>query len=418
MSIDIIPQVSTLKESATLAINQQAKTLRQQGQPVCHFGFGQSPFPVPDILQTALQEHADKKAYLPTQGLPELCSAISQFCQTHFDYNINPEQVFVGPGSKELLFQLLFLLEGDAFIPAPSWVSYGPQAKLLNKPVHYIQTQFKQRYCLQADEFEHALKNSNSPQNILILNSPNNPTGQIYSESNLKELAKVCKKYNVIVISDEIYSLTEYAGNSHQSITYYYPEKTIITNGLSKAFAAGGYRLGFTIIPTTMPKLHSALKIMISETYSAVSSPIQYAATILYNNSQQLTGHLKKCNSILRFISDYVSTRLKTIDINCWPGQGAFYLAANFNSYKEKLAKVNIHTSMDLCDHLLKHSHVACLPGCEFYLPKTELVLRLAIVDFDGEKLLKQLEHQEISAGLFPEIVAGCDRLEHFFNSL
>ena len=117
------PLVLSLKESATLAINLKALKLRRSGVDIVHFGFGQSPFPVPELLQEALRENADKKEYLPTQGLPELDEAVAAFYRSEFGYDFNPRNVCVGLGSKELIFQIIYLMEGPLLVPVPSWVS-------------------------------------------------------------------------------------------------------------------------------------------------------------------------------------------------------------------------------------------------------------------------------------------------------
>jgi aspartate/methionine/tyrosine aminotransferase len=212
------PQVNQVKESATLAINNQVKKLRAQGKDVCHFGFGQASFEIHDLIQASLKDHAAEKSYLPGQGLDKLRVAIAQFYQKKFNFNYSADDVLIGPGSKELLFQLLYMLEGPLIVPSASWVSYIPQAVLLKKD-HYIADTFeKHNYCLQAEDLIKVCQNINAInqdkniQKILIINSPNNPTGAIYNKNNLEKLAIVCQEYNVIVISDEIYAGINFTG--------------------------------------------------------------------------------------------------------------------------------------------------------------------------------------------------------------
>lgn len=147
------PLVLSLKESATLAINLKALKLRQQGENIVHFGFGQSPFPVPEIIQEALRNNADKKDYLPTQGLPELCEAVATFYREQFGYDFKPHEVCIGPGSKELIFQIFYLMEGPLLVPVPSWVSYGPQAALRGKEIIPIQTSRENNYRITPDSW-------------------------------------------------------------------------------------------------------------------------------------------------------------------------------------------------------------------------------------------------------------------------
>ena len=210
MRPSINPHVLNLKASATLAINQRVMRWRTNGEEVYHFGFGQSPFPVPKPIQAALIEHADKNSYLPTRGLPELCEAIAVFYDEQCGCSLSPDQVVVGPGSKELIFQVLYLLQGPLLIPAPSWVSYGPQATLRGKEIVTIETRRKLGYRLQADELDQACRASVDSQKILIFNNPNNPSGSSHSEQEIKDLAAVCRTHQLIVISDEIYGLVNF----------------------------------------------------------------------------------------------------------------------------------------------------------------------------------------------------------------
>ena len=271
------PLVLSLKESATLAINLKALELRRQGADIVHFGFGQSPFPVPETIQQALRENTDKKEYLPTRGLPELCEAVADFYKKEFGYAFTPSDVCVGPGSKELIFQIIYLMEGPLLVPVPSWVSYGPQAALRGKEIIPIRTMRENNYRLTPEDLDHACYQAGQSQKLLIFNNPNNPTGALYHEKEIKEIAEICRAYQVIVISDEIYAMIDFDRWPMGSLATFYPEGTIVSGGLSKSFAAGGYRLGVVLIPNSLELMMSALKSVVSETFSAVSAPVQYA---------------------------------------------------------------------------------------------------------------------------------------------
>lgn len=199
-----------LGESSTLAINQQAKQLKDNGGDVVHFGFGQSPFSVPNTIQQKLIKCTNKNLYLSTQGLLELRVAIAQFLKQQFNYFFNEEAIFIAPGSKQLIFNLLMTLQGSLILPVPSWVSYGPQAKALKKDIVYLRCSAENNYCLSAKTLnDYCIKEAHCHK-ILILNSPNNPTGQLYTAENLFQLSQVCKQYKITVISDEIYALTRF----------------------------------------------------------------------------------------------------------------------------------------------------------------------------------------------------------------
>ena len=423
MNITLNPLVSGLKESATLAINTQARLLRSQGKPVCHFGFGQSPFPVPEVMKSALSEHAGAKDYLPTLGLPALREAVAAFYRQTFKMNFSADNVCIGPGSKELIFQALFQLECTVLIPAPSWVSYGPQAQLLGKAVQTIKTQRSNRYLLQAEELEQQCQALTDTPKLLIINSPNNPTGAVYRQDELEGLAVVCRKYNVIVISDEIYAMVDFTNRPFSSLSHYYPEGTIVTGGLSKSFAAGGYRLGIMLIPEQLSAMIDGIKIIASETFSAVASPIQYAALAAYGNFEAVRPFIKKTCEIHRTVAEYVHKRFVAMNLNCPAPEGAFYLFPDFQNYAKNLAKINIKTDIELCNLLLDQANIALLPGSEFYRDQTDLCVRVAYVDYDGGDVLSKWPGadtiSDIEMGVFfPVMVDGCNRLEQLLAQL
>lgn len=417
------PNVVSLKESSTLDINLKALAMRSNGKEIFHFGFGQSPFPVPFALQEALCLNSDKKEYLPTRGLPSLCSAVASYYKSEFDYNFESNDVLIGPGSKELIFQVIYLMEGPVIVPAPSWVSYGPQASLRGKDIVPISTKRENSYKLTAEELDKACHQLGQKQKLLILNNPNNPTGAVYYENEIKEIAEICKAYNVIVISDEIYAKIDFTDYPQSSLAKHYSEGTIVSGGLSKSFAAGGYRLGVMLIPKQLHAILEALKSIISETFSAVSAPVQYAALEAYGNFERLRTIIKKHSDIHKFASMYLYKRFKNMGLNCPKPKGSFYLFPDFENYAERLRAKGIITCAQLCNDIQDKAHVALLPGSDFYLPVTKLGVRVASVDFDGEKVINKWkgEHKmtdEKITEYFPNLVMGCDRLEQYLKMI
>lgn len=417
------PLVLSLKESATLAVNIEARKMRSDGIEVFHFGFGESPFPVPQIMQDALAANADKNMYLPTRGLPELCKAVAQFYQKTFSHNFDAEDVFIGPGSKELIFQTIYLMEGPLLVPAPSWVSYGPQAALRGKNIVPIQTKRDNDYRLTPKELDRACYSLGQSQKLLILNNPNNPTGCVYSENEMRELADISRAYHVIVISDEIYAMVDFTHKKQTSMHHFYPEGTIVSGGLSKSFSAGGYRLGTLLVPKELAILKQALSSVISETYSAVSAPIQFAALEAYRNFSAVQPFIKKSAEIHHFAANYLYNRFIEMKLHCPKPEGAFYLFPDFDYYRKKLKERGIATGPELCRILLQEAHVAMLPASDFYLPVTCLGVRVASVDYDGAQVLQEWSGigtmtEERVEKLFPRLKKGCDALEKFLLEL
>ena len=376
-----------LKPSATLQINQKVKGLRDQGRDIYHFGFGQSPFPVPETIVETLKVHATYNAYLPTLGLPELRKKIASFLQQYQQVNASKESILIGPGSKELLYQTILMINGTYLIPKGSWVSYLPQVKLNNKEFALLETHWAHNYKLQPQALEDYCQNTNGTK-ILILNSPNNPTGAVYNPDELKALAEVCRNYQVLVLSDEIYSQLSFQAPHAPSISKFYPEKTIVFGGLSKVFASGGYRLGYLHLPHELNFLKDTYSSLFSETFSAVSTPIQYAAITAFEYKKELRESVEAARVILEALANYVYRSLTKAQIACTRTEGGFYMLIDFKHYKKQLKSLKLNDSVSVANYLLNQFNVALLPGIDFYFSRDEFIFRLAFVDFDGKKVL------------------------------
>ncbi len=392
--MNINQHISELKPSATLLINEKVKELRSNQREIIHFGFGQSPFPIHPSIVEELKNNATNNHYLPVNGLQELREQISKFLLNHQGIKSDSELILIGPGSKELLYQSILIFEGTFLIPKGSWVSYIPQIKSKGGTYQILETEIENNFKLTGATLEAFLKHSTQQEHLLVLNSPNNPTGAVYSENDYKSLAKVCRKYKVIVLSDEIYSQINFSERSSPSISKYYPEGTLVFGGVSKVFSAGGYRLGFMSLPKELKKLSIVYRSLFSETFSCVSSPIQYAGIKAFHYSQELQEYVYKSSKILQGISKYIFNTLTTSKIQCTIPQGAFYMMIGFDMFKKELNSLKINTSTELAHHLLENYNVALLPGSDFGFEDHEFFFRLAFVDFDGEKLMNLFQRK------------------------
>ena len=408
------PRFLAVKESATLAINQRARALRQAGQLICHLGFGESPFPVPSSMVEALKTHAREKAYLPGDGLPDLREAAASFLSRQ-GHALSAANILVGPGSKELLFDLLAILAGPVLVPVPAWVSYAPQAALLGKPFIPLETSRERGYRLSPETLARACSVHPGPK-TLILNSPGNPTGMIYSLEHLRGLAEICEREGVVVLSDEIYGLVTFAGGPAPSMATVLPSQTIITTGLSKAFAAGGWRLGLAAVPDALGALMAPLRAMISETFSAVSAPIQHGALPAFAYGPEIAAFVETTTAIHRSASTYLFERVQTLGLLCPRPEGAFYLFPDFEAHRETLADRGITTGAALAEALLRDAGVATLPGEDFGMAAESLTLRVASVDYDGAEVLERFGKGTASDDLFPRLHAGADAIEAFLG--
>ena len=402
--------VKNLKISSTLRINEISKELESRGKEVFKFGFGQSPFKIPEDVINELKNNAFQNKYLPMQGLPELREAIANYISSKKNHNYKAENILIGPGTKELMFLLQMLFDGEVILPTPSWVSYEPQAILGRNKVHWVETRRENNWFPTSSDIEKVVLQNKKKNYLLFLNSPNNPSGQICK--NLDEISKTIKKYNILVLSDEIYSELSFDDN-YKSISSYCPENTIISTGLSKWCGAGGWRLGYFVIPNELTRLKNSLKILASETFSSVSAPIQYAAIAAHKNDH--TNYINKSRKILKLVGDYVYNNLKSNKILIDKPQGGFYLMPEFLDMKFK-------SSQEMCNSLLTDTGVVLLPGSDFGFSKDKLITRLSFTDFDGKEFMDNLpEKQNLDTSLVdkfaPKIVEGTKRLKAWVES-
>lgn len=383
--------VRGIQVSATLEINERIKLLHDQGKRVYRFGLGQSPFPVPQVVVDELKVNAHHKEYLPVLGLHELREAVAKYHRRTEGIEYTCEDVIIGPGSKELMFILQLVYYGDLVISSPAWVSYAPQAAIIGRKIQILETHSYNDWRLIPETIEELCKGDPDRPRLIILNYPANPTGGTYKIDELKAIARMARKYKIVLLSDEIYGELHYKGQ-HVSIARYYPEGTIISSGLSKWCGAGGWRLGTFTFPKSMHWLRDAMAVVASETYTSTSAPIQHAAVRAFQGGIEIERFLWQSRRILKLIAKNIADTMRKTGFNVIDPQGAFYLFPDFTPFAEKLFERGISNSRDLCSRLLDDTGVAFLPGSVFGRPAEELTARLAFVDFDGSRALAAAE--------------------------
>ena len=398
-------KIKQLNLSATLKINEISKKLEKEGKEVIKFGFGQSPFQVPDKIVEELKKNAHQKSYLPIQGLDELREAIAKYESKKKNKNFNLEQIFIGPGSKELMFLLHICFNGEIIIPRPSWVSYQPQSVIADNKFHWIETTSENNWYPTAESIESLILKNKEKKYLIILNSPNNPSGQVCK--NLNEISEIIKKYKIIVLSDEIYSELTFNEN-YESISNFCPDNVIVSNGLSKWCGAGGWRLGYFIIPDELNHLKNSMKVLASETFSAVSAPIQYAAISAFNNDH--SNYVLNSKKILKGVGEYVYNNLKSNNVIMNKPMGGFYLMPEFLNKKFK-------TSQEMCTDLLNKKGVAMLPGSDFGFLNNKMIARISYTDFDGKNFMSNISSdtifdEDLIKQFAPKIVEGTKRIK------
>ena len=412
MTSKVKKKILKLKESSTLVINEKSKELIARGKKVYQFGFGQSPFPVPDKIVEALKKNAHRKEYLPIQGLPQLREKISKYLFVRTGNEYPKENILITPGSKEAMLLIHLAFNGEIIIPAPGWVSYEPQADIGSNKVHWLETIRSNNWFPTGKDLEKKIKSIGKNKNlILIINSPNNPSGMVCD--HLEELAEVAKKNKILILSDEIYTDLTFT-NKYDSISKYYPELTFITGGLSKWCGAGGWRLGFLAVPKKLTEFLKSLKSLASESYSTVNTPTQYASVEAYAYEHE--KYKIKVRAILKAVGNYVYNNLKSNKVLIAPPQGAFYLMPEFKNKRYK-------TSSKLCEAILNETGVAMLPGSDFGFKPKKMLTRLSYTDFNGVEFFKNVTNcsmidDAMIKKFAPNVVEGVSRLSNWAKNL
>ena len=400
--------------------------------PECSFGFygfafGQSPFPVPEPVKNALIENAEKGTYASVPGIQELRDAISQYTKRNYKFDADPKRIYVGPGTKELIFNLLEILHGTVILPTPAWLGYLPQIRYLKKNFHMLHVRANGK--IAPNDLEHLILRLHDRQKILILNNPNNPTGLVYSQLELEEITDVCRKHDVLVISDEIYAQTTYDINKFVSMGKIYPEGTFVTNGLSKSHAAGGYRLGYVIFPQHTFELRRQFKKILATEYTATSTPIQYAAIAGFKESREMDEYFEIVRNIHHIMGDYTYQTLNQIEgVKTTKPESTFYLLANFNAYSDYFFANRISNSQKFSESLIQHPyHTALVGGDSLVLERTDFSARIAFVDYDGQRAMDNYvknppttasEKLEFVKNNAPKIVDGLAMIKRYFDDL
>jgi len=395
MGIVVEPYVNKIEMPENLKVGlmiaEQRKKCASGG---CHeeyyaLGFGQSPFHVPLPLVNALAQSANQGHYSAAEGIPELRQAIAGFNKKHFGFDVDPNRIVIGPGTKDLINTLVNIIQGGVIIPSPSWIGYRPQIVLRDKHFHTFYLKPENNYRIQPEVLDEFASKIEGEQHMLVLNNPHNPTGIVYSKQELEKITEVCRKHNILVIADEIYALDTYDMSKFTSMGLVYPEGCFITNGLSKDRSAGGYRLGSCILPTNgWETLQKDFKKVAATVYTNVSTPTQYAAIKAYEPNDEIEDYINTTRQIHRIMGHYLSAEWNKVDgIKATRPDGAFYFFADFNELKPDLKKKGVVTSNQLGESLLScPHHLGTVTGDACMLDPDDYGARIAFVDYDGKK--------------------------------
>ncbi|MBP7887034.1 MAG: pyridoxal phosphate-dependent aminotransferase, partial [Candidatus Marinimicrobia bacterium] len=367
MTIPISKRAQALKPSPTMSVTALATKMAAEGISIINFGVGEPDFNTPENIKQAAHQALDANFthYTVSAGILELRQAICDKLKRDNNLDYSPDEIIVAPGGKAAIITTLAAIcdpDDEIIIPAPYWVSYPSQVEMLDgKPV-FIATDESTNFKITADQLESVIKNLSQPK-ALILNSPNNPTGAVYSPTELAAIGAVCLKHNLAVISDEIYEKLVYGSARHYSIVQVLPEirsTTVVINGFSKAYAMTGWRVGYAAGPREVIKRATAIQ---EHTASCVTSITQKAAVAALNGDDSSIEAMRQEFERRR---DYLVNELKQIPlVDCPLPDGAFYAFPNISHYI-KNNKIGVRDSVQLCEYLLKNFHIALVPGSAF----------------------------------------------------
>ncbi|MBF6589107.1 MAG: aminotransferase class I/II-fold pyridoxal phosphate-dependent enzyme [Ktedonobacterales bacterium] len=379
----LTPSAGAVKTSATLVMNEAVAARRAAGMPTIHLGFGEARLPLYPPLREAMARALPHTNYAPVLGLPALRAAIAGYLERRWGLVSSPDTVLVGPGSKPLIYALLQVLEGDLLLPVPSWVSYAPQARLAGKRVVPVATAAADAFILTPAALDEALahgRHAGANPRLLLVNTPSNPTGGMLAREDAAALAEWAQRTGVTLISDELYAELAHGWRAHTSPALFYPEGTIVTGGLSKAFSAGGWRLGYAALPPGAAgvRLAEAVRALASEVWSAAATPTQQAAISAFQPDPTLATYLRRAGQLHGHVAGRLHAALAARGIACPRPAGAFYLYTDFAPWRQRLAARGITTSEALARHVLDAWDMTTLPGTDFGEAPEALRLRLA----------------------------------------
>lgn len=362
---ELAARVQRIKPSPTLAVSARADELKGAGKNIISLSVGEPDFDTPDFIKAAAIKaiHDGFTKYTAVDGTAGLKEAVIDKFTRDNNLHYSPDQILVSCGAKHSLFNLFIALlnPGDeVIIPAPYWVSYPDMAKLADAIPVIVKTDYDQGFKMTPAQLEAAITPTTR---LVIINSPSNPTGVAYTKAELSALGEVLLNYpNIVVVSDDIYEHTLWSKEPFTNILMTCPdlnENAIIVNGVSKAYAMTGWRIGYAAGPV---KLISAMKKIQSQSTSNPTSISQVAAQAALNGDQSCIT--KMINAYKERHDFILAELLKIPDVKCLPSDGTFYTFPLMDSLIKKSTKVN--NDIDLADYLLTEAEIAVVPGSAF----------------------------------------------------
>ena len=365
MENSVAQRAANIKPSPTLAVTAKAAELKAAGRDIIALSAGEPDFDTPEhIKEAAVKAIRDGKTkYTAAGGMPELKQAVADKFRRENNLAYEPDQVLVSCGAKHSIYNLMqaLLNPGDeVIIPSPYWVSYPDMAKLAGAAPVAIQAGIEQRFKITGTQLERSITGNTR---LFMINSPSNPTGVIYSDTELEEIAAILiERPEIVILTDDIYEHILWGQDGFRNILNVRPEladRTVVVNGVSKAYSMTGWRIGYLGGP---PALVKAAQKVQSQSTSNPSSVSQHAALAALNGDQT---YINESTAIFKQRHDFVHTGLNTIDgVECTESDGTFYSFPNMQGVIDRLD--GIKNDVELGEYLLERAEVALVPGSAF----------------------------------------------------
>lgn len=420
----------TVTVSATLAVNEALAEKRRQGVRVLPLGFGEAGLPVHPVMRDRLTEGNGANAYGPVAGSAALREAAAGYWGRR-GLPTDPDLVIAGPGSKPLLYSLLLEIGGDTAIAAPSWVSYAAQSRLVGQCPVMVPTATGQGGVPQPDLLYAAVtaaREAGRTVNAVIVTLPDNPTGTVAGAETVRRLCEVARELDLVIISDEIYrdlvhpAAPEGRAAEVHSPAEYAPERTIISTGLSKNLALGGWRIGVLRLPDSDigRRLRGGLLGVASEIWSSPAAPVQEAAAHAFTEPAELLDHIDRSRRLHGIVAGAVTEAFVRAGASVAAPRAAFYLYPDFEPVRERLAALHgVGSGPELTGLLLERFGMGVLPAAEFGEDPTVLRMRVATSLLYGDTEERRYTALAATDPLaLPWIRAHLDRLEEVLGQL
>lgn len=408
--------------SATLEINERVAAYRAAGRAVLHLGFGEAGLPVLPALADRLHEAVNDNRYAPVAGSVAAREAAAGYWGRR-RLSTDPEQILMAPGSKPLLYAVLAAVEGDVVLPTPSWVTYAAQAALSGKRVIGVPVPADcggvPDPARLADALRRARAEGADPR-LLVVTLPDNPTGALAPESVVRQVCEIADREGLVILSDEIYRDLVHGDGAVVSPATFLPDRTIVTAGLSKNLALGGWRIGFARIPDTADgaRWRSAMLGVASELWSCMATPMESVATYALGEPADVVEHVARARRLHGAVAAAVADVFADAGATLRRPNAGFYLYPDLEAARPGLERQGVRTGADLGRYLLDEHGLAVLPGESFGDVRDAFRFRVATSLLYGDTEQRWAALESTEPAQLPWISAALGQLRDILGSL